>query len=120
MEAAPTETRKYIIGWLTFAPGRRDDFMRIALPYAAACREEEGCVFFEINPSAADPDVVSIAECYASAEAHAAHLKKPLFEAMWGELHRRCQRGRFENIFAGRVELDSVEFDDKDPAPVTN
>ena len=118
MEAASTERRKYIIGWLTFPPGVREDFMKIGLPYAAACREEEGCVFFEMNPSATDPDVVTVAECYESAEAHAAHLKRPLFEAMWGELNRRCRRGRFENIFAGRVEPDSAEFGEKDPASV--
>ena len=41
MEAASTERRKYVIGWLTFPPGAREDFMKIALPYAAACREEE-------------------------------------------------------------------------------
>ncbi len=119
METAPTETRKYIIGWLTFAPGKRDDFMRIALPYVAACREEPGCVFFEMNPSVTDPDVVTIAECFESAEAHVAHLRTPRFEAFWAELSRIGLHGRFENIFAGRVEPDAAEFAGAGPAPVS-
>lgn len=64
-------------------------------------------------------EVVTVAECFVSVEAHAAHHKTPWFEAMWGDINRRCRHGRFENIFPGRVEPDSVDFDDKDQGPVT-
>ena len=119
MEAAQTERRKYIIGWLTFAPGKRDDFMKIAVPYVATCREEEGCVFFEMNPSVTDPDVVTFAECFKTAEAHSAHLRTPWFEAFWSELNRIGRHGRFENIFAGRVEPDFADFGGTEPPPTS-
>jgi len=119
MASATTERRKYIIGWLILPPGTREDFMKLVLPYAAACRAEPGCRFFEMNPSITDPDVVTFAECFESAEAHAAHHKTPWFEAMWGEINRRCRHGRFENIFPGRVEPESVDFEDRDREPVT-
>ena len=110
MEGAGTERRKYIIGWLTFGPGKRDDFMKLAVPYFATCREEKGCLFFEMNPSFTDPDVVTIAECFESAEAHSAHLRTPWFEAFWAELNplgatrtvreylRRSCRARFRGV----------------------
>ena len=113
------ERRKYVIGWLSFAPGRRDGFMAMARPYVAACRAEPGCVFFEMNPSDTDPDVVTVMECFESAEAHAAHLRTPGFETFWAELGRIGRSGRFENIFAGRVEPDAVEFGGAGPAPVS-
>ena len=119
MEGAGTERRKYIIGWLTFGPGKRDDFMKLAVPYVATCREEKGCLFFEMNPSVTDPDVVTIAECFESAEAHSAHLRTPWFEAFWAELNHLGLHGRFENIFAGRVEPDSAEFGGREPAHVS-
>ena len=119
MQAGGAETRKYVIGWLTFAPGKRDGFMKIALPYIVACRAEEGCLFFEMNPSVTDPDVVTVAECFTRAEAHSAHLRTPRFEAFWAELSRIGLSGRFENIFAARVEPDAAEFGGAGPAPVT-
>ena len=61
--------------------------MKLAVPYVATCREEKGCLFFEMNPSFTDPDVVTIAECFESAEAHSAHLRTPWFEAFWAELN---------------------------------
>jgi quinol monooxygenase YgiN len=102
--------RKYIIGWLTFPPGGRDAFLAIARPYAAACRAEDGCLFFEMNPSADDPDVVTVTECFRSAAAHDSHLQGALFRGFWPELERRCLRGRFENIVAAAVIPDSAVF----------
>ncbi len=105
-----TETRKYIIGWLTFPPGARAGFLGMARSYVAHCRAEPGCLFFEMTPSESDPNVVVIAECFADAQAHQTHLATPEFAAFWAELTRIGTEGRFENIFAGRVEPDRAAF----------
>ena len=104
------DPRKYIIGWLTCRPGKRDELIPLIRPYVAACLSEEGCVFFEMNPSIHDPDVVTVAECYASREAHEAHLKRETFLRLWGRLHDLCLEGRFLNIFPHHVEPDTADF----------
>lgn len=104
------ETRKYIVGWLTFPPGARAGFLDMARAYVAHCRTEPGCLFFEMTPSETDPEVVVIAECFIDAEAHRTHLSTPEFAAFWSELGRIGMEGRFENVFAGRVEPDSARF----------
>lgn len=110
----PAETshdpRKYIIGWLTCCPGKRDALMAIVVPYVAECRAEDGCIFFEMNPSVHDPDLVTLAECFASPEAHAIHLETELFLRFWNRLPEFCTEGRFENIFPGRVSPDRADF----------
>ncbi len=104
------EERKFIIGWVTCRPGRRDDLVALLGPYVAACRAEDGCLFFDINPSIHDPDVVTVAECFASREAHDAHLGREPFLSFWDRLPEFCLSGRFENIFAEHVEPDAVDF----------
>jgi quinol monooxygenase YgiN len=107
---ASGDSRKYIIGWLTLRPGMRDEFMAIARPYVASCLKEEGCLFFEMNPSESGPDIVTLAECFADVEAHTAHLKTPEFQAFWAELGRLALHGRFENIFPDHVVPDAARF----------
>ena len=79
-------------------------------PYVAECRSEEGCLFFEMNPSIHDPDVVTLAECFASGEAHDAHCRREAFLRFWDRLHDLCLEGRFENVYADRVEPDRADF----------
>lgn len=110
MSDSTIETRKYIVGWLTFPPGNRDRFMALAPAYADACRAEPGCLFFEMNPSVSDPDVVTFAECFTSEAAHATHLAAENFQKFWPILGTLALSGRFENVFAGRVEEGAVEF----------
>jgi quinol monooxygenase YgiN len=110
MSEHTTETRKYIVGWLTFPPGNRDRFMELAPAYVRACLAEPGCLFFEMNPSVTDPDVVTVAECFASETAHATHLAAENFKAFWPALAELAISGRFENVFAGRVAPDEVHF----------
>ncbi len=104
------DDRKFIIGWLTCKPGKRDELVALSGPYVAACRAEDGCVFFEMNPSVHDPDVVTVAECYASSDAHEAHLKRETFQTLWARLPDLCLAGRFENIYADHVRTDSPDF----------
>jgi quinol monooxygenase YgiN len=110
MAGAANDPRKFIIGWLTCKPGRRDEVMALVVPYVSKCLMEEGCEFFEMNPSVQNPDVITLAECFASSEAHALHLQTVAFQAFWKGLQSRCVEGRFLNIFADRVEPDSATF----------
>jgi len=114
-----SDSRKYIIGWLTLRPGTRDEFMALARPYIATCLQEEGCLFFEMNPSGSGPDVVTVAECCKDEEAHEAHLRPPAFQAMWAEIGRLALHGRFENIFPDRVLPDTVSFVGAEAAATT-
>lgn len=110
MSDAPTETRKYIIGWITFPPGNRDRFMALTHAYAQNCRAEPGCLFFEMNSSMTDPDVVTVAECFTNEAAHAAHLAAENFQTFWPILGTLARSALIENIYAGRVAVDSITF----------
>jgi quinol monooxygenase YgiN len=109
-EDSMPDDRKFIIGWLTCRPGKRDELVALAGPYVAACRAEDGCLFFEMNPSIHEPDVVTVAECFSSAGAHEVHLRQETFQTLWRRLPDLCLSGRFENIFADQVKSDSVDF----------
>ena len=103
--------RKYIVGWLVLKPGRREAFLAdVARPYISACRKEPGCLFFEMLASLDNPDGLVIAECFASAEAHAVHLRTDGFAAFWETLNREGISGRFENVIAGQVSPDAASF----------
>ena len=110
MQAGQGDERKYIIGWLKLKPGKRGELMALAPAYAKMCREEVGCLFFEMNPSVDDADVVVVAECFKSVVAHEAHLETPWFQKLWAELDRIGVTGRFENIVGGRVDVDTADF----------
>jgi quinol monooxygenase YgiN len=115
MPHARGDSRKYIIGWLTLKPGQGRDFVQVAKAYAAGCREEDGCIFFEMNQSIDDPDVFVVAECFRDAEAHEAHLKRPLFLDSWKHIDSIALNGKFENIFADTVIADGATFGDGSP-----
>lgn len=106
----PVERRKFIIGWLKCRPGKRDELVALLGPYVAACRAEEGCLFFDMNPSVTEPDVVVVSECFASRAAHQAHVEQETFRRFWNQLYELCLEGRFENIFPGHVEPDRADF----------
>jgi quinol monooxygenase YgiN len=104
------DTRKYIIGWLTLKPGQGRDFLPLAREYAAACRLEDGCVFFEMNQSIDNPDVFVVSECFRDPEAHEEHLKQSLFLEFWKRIEGIAVSGRFENIYADMVAADAATF----------
>ena len=112
MGESPFGERKYIVGWLTCRPGKREALLAIFAPYARACLAEEGCRFFEVGPSVHDEDVVVVCECFASREAHDLHLRSEAFLAFRKKLPDYCVNGRFENVFSGQVERDTATFDD--------
>jgi quinol monooxygenase YgiN len=104
------DQRKYIFGRVTLKPGKGKDHVEIARAYAAGCRGEDGCIFFEMNQSVDDPDVFVIAECFRDAAAHEAHLKRPLFLEAWKDLERNAVSATFENVVARSVTAQSVTF----------
>jgi quinol monooxygenase YgiN len=118
MPHAGGDSRKYIIGWLALKPGQGRGFVKVAQAYAAGCRKEDGCIFFEMNQSIDDPDVFVVAECFRDAEAHEAHLKRPLFLETWKHLESIGLNGKFENILADAVIADSATFGAGSPAEV--
>jgi quinol monooxygenase YgiN len=111
MDEGLVEQRKYIVGWLTCRPGKRDALLTIFAPYARACLAEAGCRFFEVGPSVHDEDVVVVSECFSSREAHDVHLRSERFRAFQKLLPDYCLRGRFENVFSGDVEPDTANFE---------
>ena len=103
---------KFVIGWLKLRPGMRDEFMALAGPFIEAALRENGVEFFEFHPSSTDPDTVIAIEKYRTPEAHDLHHQTPHFAEMWGHVQRLCIEGRFENIFADRVDADFARFAD--------
>jgi quinol monooxygenase YgiN len=101
---------KYVVGWLKAKPGKRDELMALARPFIAETLKEDGVEFFEFHPSATDPDAVVVVERYRTPEVHDLHHQTPHFAEMWAHLQKLCIEGRFENIFADRVQPDFVRF----------
>src|SRR5262245_170480 len=101
---------KFVIGWLKLRPGKRDEFMALARPYIATSLKDDGVDFFEFHLSSTDPDTVIVVERYRTPEAHVLHNQTPHFFEMWGLVQRLCIEGRFENIFADRVDPDFARF----------
>lgn len=102
--------RKFIVGWLTCKPGKRDEFMAVARAYAQVSLAEDGCIFYEMNASGRSPDTVILTECFKNEAAHAAHLATPEFEAFFAELERLCLGGEFENVIADTVTSDTHRY----------
>ena len=103
---------KFVIGWLKLRPGKREEFLALAHPYAAKCLAvEDGIEFFQFHPSSADADTVIVVEKYQSPEIHDLHQQTEHFRQMWKQVERLCTEGRFENIFADRVEPDAHRFE---------
>lgn len=101
---------KFIIGWVTFKPEKRDELMEAIEVFAAATRQESGCVFFEINLSRERPNCTVVAECFQSAEAHDEHQKTPHVKAFFEKTAGILVEGRFENILSDNVVVDIVKF----------
>jgi quinol monooxygenase YgiN len=103
--------KKFVLGWLTARPGKRDEFMAISQDYIKTCREEPGVILFEFHPSLTDPDLVLVIECFETAEAHDRHLAMPHFAAMWKEVERLIVGARFENVYASEVVSETMTFE---------
>ena len=103
--------RKYIVGWLKLRPGKRAEFAAEYRKGAEATRREPGCVFYDYGLSDTDPDAMIIMECFASEDAHAAHLQTPHFRAVWAAIERLGLEGNFEDVWSGNSKPSSVRFE---------
>jgi len=102
--------KKYVMGWVRLKPGMRDAFLKEYQIGAEATRREAGCVFYDYGISSTDPDLAIIMECFASEEAHAAHLQTPHFKAVWAAFERLGARGDFEDVWSDNTKQSSVRF----------
>ncbi|GGM68435.1 putative quinol monooxygenase [Dactylosporangium sucinum] len=69
---------------MTAQPGRGDEV--VALLLDAPSLPHEDCIVFLVSRSAADPDVVSVTEGWASRDAHAAFFAGPAAQAFLARL----------------------------------
>lgn len=107
---APQPGNKYIVGWLTLREGSESEIDKIVAPYAATCRAEPECRFFEMIRMRENPLTILVCECFESARAHSIHLQQPHFNAFWEDLHKFALIGRFENVIAGTINPDVYDF----------
>jgi quinol monooxygenase YgiN len=101
---------KYIIGWMTIKPGKRDRFLAAARAHTAATRKEAGCVFFELNLSLDEPNVAVVAECFKDAAAHDLHSNTPHMAKFRKEMAEVLVEGKFVNVFSDDVKTDVYKF----------
>lgn len=101
---------KYILGWFKLRAGKREEFGALALRYAQVCREEEGCLFFELLPHHEETETYLLAEAFISEEAHSWHRDQPYFASFVNEVGALCESGHFENVIASSVECDDPVF----------
>ncbi|MEJ0013401.1 MAG: antibiotic biosynthesis monooxygenase [Bauldia sp.] len=104
-------TKKYIMGWLHFKPGKRDAFIAGSRDYVGKCRAESGCEFFDVSVSPFDSDLAMVMECFTSPEVHEAeHLNSRHFKQFWAALGEVCVEAHFENILSDTVIPDTTKF----------
>lgn len=97
-------TRFALLVTIRTLPGAADEFLaRINVAAAAAVREEERCLRFEVAQDESDPEVFVLFEVYADAEALAYHHTTPhflAFQAQAGHLIAEKSRRRL-TLFDG-------------------
>ncbi|MEZ5850609.1 MAG: putative quinol monooxygenase [Hyphomicrobiaceae bacterium] len=71
----------YVIATMNLKPGTRDKVLAAAKPCIAATRQEKGCIFYDLNVSADNPDLLTFVERWESREDLAAHAKSDHIKA---------------------------------------
>jgi quinol monooxygenase YgiN len=99
---------EFVIGWMNVTPGLRTRFLELCRDFVEASRAEDGVLFFELLPSLEHPDVVVAIEGYASADAHARHVKSAHFAPFLAVFEAHVLDGRFENVVAETTRTDVV------------
>jgi quinol monooxygenase YgiN len=65
----------YVIATMNIKPGTRDAVLAAAKPCIEATRKEVGCIFYDLNTSASDPNLLTFVERWESRDHLAAHAK---------------------------------------------
>jgi quinol monooxygenase YgiN len=104
------EARKFIVGRIRLRPGQSAAFMDYARRYMVLSRQDDGCLYFDMMPSAEDEDEIIFVECFRDEAAHEAHTKTAHFAEGGEVLQRMAQGVRVDNIFAREVKTDEVSL----------
>lgn len=65
----------YVIATMTIKPGTRDKVLAAAQPCIEATRKEAGCIFYDLNTSATDANLLTFVERWESRDHLSAHAK---------------------------------------------
>jgi quinol monooxygenase YgiN len=65
----------YVIATMILKPGTRDKVLAAAKPCIEATRKEAGCIFYDLNVSQTDPNLLTFVERWESKDHLAAHAK---------------------------------------------
>lgn len=65
----------YVIATMTLKPGTRDKVLVAAKPCIEATRKEKGCIFYDLNVSQSDPNLLTFVERWETREHLSAHAK---------------------------------------------
>ena len=103
--------KKIIVGWMTYKPGMREDFLALARKHQAVARAEPGCEFFDITLSLDQPDVGIVVECFTDEAAHEAHNATPHMAWVREQMVPILKDARFHNIHSDRIKVDEMQFD---------
>jgi len=57
-----------------------------------------------------DSLTVFVCECFESDEAHGVHVARPHVAEMFGHFSRIAVHGSFENVIAGQITPDAIDF----------
>lgn len=84
----------YVIAAMTLKPGTRDKVLAAAKPCIEATRKEVGCIFYDLNISTDNPDLLTFVERWETREHLTAHTKTD---------HLKAWRAASSAYVAGRV-----------------
>jgi quinol monooxygenase YgiN len=65
----------YVIAAMTLKPGTRDKVLAAAKPCIEATRKETGCIFYDLNISTDNPDLLTFVERWETRDHLTAHTK---------------------------------------------
>jgi quinol monooxygenase YgiN len=100
---------KYVLGRMTIAPGKRDQFIGAARAYLARTRDQARCAFFARSIGRIEPDVALPMAAFADEAARPVHSKTP--HQAWMRAHRRkfVTIGEFQKLDADRTVRDTMD-----------
>lgn len=101
---------RYVIGRMIVRPGRREEYLERSAAYVALSRTEPGCVYYDLSAVDGDADGVTLIECWASPEAHAAHLARPEREAAGPPFTECVLSATFEEMDVAGITPIVVDF----------
>lgn len=72
-------------------PDHADEWPRLVGPFTQACRDEEGCLWFDWSRSVDDPHQYVLVEAFRDGEAGASHVQSPHFKQAQDDLPQYLQ-----------------------------